>query len=131
MTRFEILTDRVVESLSDISSSRNGHVVYDLDQGTAISFTLKDTDDVHVIDSFLSAGTIFPLHHHEASSETLTLYSGNITVLCDEPGTDCIRHELQIGVPFFIPDGMNHLLHAKEDSWVLASLIPPDQDILK
>jgi len=131
MSNFEVLTEKLIANLKDISTEEKGHVVYELEQGTAITFTLKRNAMVHLLDSFLSADTIFPLHHHETSSETLILQSGNVTVICDEPGCEEIRHELKVGIPFFIPEGLNHFLHAKEDSWVLASLIPPDEGMLK
>ena len=128
---FDVLTAKTVESLSDISFREQDHIVYDLEQGTSITFTLHRNNASHVIRAFLSADTIFPLHKHDASAETLILESGNITVICDEPGCEKIRHELQPGVPLWIPEKLNHFLHAKEDSWVLAILIPPDKGMLK
>lgn len=131
MDRLEALTKKLVGELKDISIKQQDHIIYDIEQGTAISFTLKRDDDVHLLDSFLSAGTIFPLHHHDDSAETLILTSGEITVVCDEPGCDTHRQELQVGVPMYIPSGMNHFLHAKKDSWILATLIPPDAGMIK
>lgn len=128
---FAALTERVVESLSDISTREQGHIIYDLDQGSAITFTLHRNANSHVLRAFLSAGTIFPLHNHEASAETLILETGNITVMSDGQGDDQIRQELREGVPMWIPEKLNHFLHAKEDSWILAILIPPDQGMLK
>lgn len=128
---FEALTERVVESLSDISIKEQDHVVYELEQGTSITFTIHRNSHSHVLRGFLSSGTIFPLHHHEASAETMILESGKITVMSDGQGDNNIRQELREGVPMWIPENVNHFMHAKEDSWFIAILIPPDQGMLK
>ena len=133
MERLEALTQELVRNLSGISFKQKDHVVYNLEQGTAITFTLTHKPGVmHVLDSFLSAGTIFPLHEHEDSSETLILQEGEVTVICtDESCDQPFRHELKVGVPYFIPSRFGHVLHAKKDSWILATLIPPDAGMLK
>lgn len=128
---FEALTARVVDSLSDISIKEQDHVVYDLDQGTAISFTLHRNNDAHIIRMFLSSGTIFPLHKHDTSAETLIMESGKLTVMSDGQGEDNIRQELREGVPMWVPEKLNHFMTANEDSWLIAILIPPDQGMLK
>lgn len=127
---FDVLTHMAIESLKHISVKETDHVVYDLEQGSAIAFTLKENVNVQVLDSFMSKGTIFPLHHHVASSETLILEAGAVTVVCDDP--DCPEHraELKAGMPLTIPCKMNHFLHAKEDSWILAILVPPDKGMI-
>jgi len=130
MERFEELTDQLVRHLSDIPATKDDHVTsYEVEQGTSITFDLKRTADVDVIDSFLSEDTLFPLHAHKVSKEILILYKGAITVLCDDEGVEPIRHELRKGVPFFIPETTKHLLHATEDSWVLAILIPQETEL--
>lgn len=132
METLSALTDKLVTDLRTIShEEKPGYVIYDLEQGEAITFTLKCDKNIHVIDALLTEGTIFPLHQHDESYETLILQSGEVTVLCDEPGCETIRHELKPGQPFMIPSGMKHLLHAKKTSWILATLIPPDNGMFK
>ncbi len=131
MEKLDMITDAILQLDSISTKESGGHVIYELEEGNAISFTIKETDDVHVLDSFLSAGTVFPLHEHLESFETLILYKGEITVVCEEPGIDTIHKDLVKGEPFGIPCGMNHFLHAKKDSWILATLIPPDAGMLK
>jgi len=128
---FEALTEKTVAALSDISFKEQDHVIYDLEQGTCIAFTKLRNLNIHVVHAFMSAGTIFPLHYHDDSAETLILESGNMTVMCDEEGCEQIRHELKPGIPLWLPERLNHFLHAKEDSWILAILIPPDKGMLK
>lgn len=127
---FGVLTQLAIESLKHISVKESDHVIYELEQGSSISFTLKENQYIQVIDSFLSKGTIFPLHKHLAAAETFILERGAVTVICDNPGCDTNREELTPGVPLTIPCKMNHFLHANEDSWVLAILIPPDKGLI-
>lgn len=132
MERLEALAEKVLGDWKDISHiEKPGYIVYDLEQGEAVSFTLKDRPYVHVLDTLITADTIFPLHGHAQSFETLILQKGEVSIVCDEPGCTPIHHEMIRGEPFGIPKGISHFIHAKKTSWILATLIPPDADMLK
>jgi len=126
---FEVLTQMAIASLKHISVKETDHIVYSLEQGSAISFTLLSNPEIQVLHSFLSKDTIFPLHHHETSTETLFLESGNVSVVCDDCDKVPSKIELMPGDSITIKINTNHFLHAKKDSWILAILIPPDKGI--
>lgn len=128
MKELDMMTDALVNQLSSISHKEpDGHIEYDLEQGNAITFTLKKNKHIEVLDALLTEGTIFPLHEHKISFECMLMYNdGDVTVICDEPGCEPIRKKLVRGEPFGVPAGINHFLHAKKTSWILATLVPPD-----
>lgn len=128
MKDVDIYTDALINELGSISRKEaDGHVEYDLEQGHVITWTLKKNQYIEVIDALLTEDTIFPLHEHDLSFETMVMYTdGDVTVVCDEPGCEPMHKKLVKGEPFGVPPGVNHFLHAKKSSWILATLIPPD-----
>ena len=127
----DILTQKLITDLSRISSHQKGHVEYELEQGEALAWTLKSNKHIHVMDSFIEAGTMFPLHRHEGSAEIIVLYKGDISLVCEGCEQEAKHEQLKIGIPVYIPADMNHFIHARENSWVIAITIPPDSNMLK
>jgi len=111
----------MVDMSSLVVPTGNGMQEYKVDQGFAMSMTLKYNDEVAVAQSFLSAGTIFPYHNHENSAEVLIVYSGEVTVV-----TENERYVLKAGDSLRICQGCGHLLSAKMDVKIIAITIPPD-----
>ena len=121
MTKLNALTETLVQLETIIGKPYDGVVEYELEQGTAFSSQLKNNKQVAVVQSFLSAGTIFPYHNHEASQEVLVVYQGVVTVISDEGKT-----ELNPGDSLHICKGCGHMLHAKTDVKIIAITIPRD-----
>lgn len=120
MDRLKELTQLL--DLSTISSDdKSGLREYKLDQGTAFAIALKHNNDVAVVQSFMSAGSIFPYHEHVKSNEILVVYSGTVIVVTDED-----RFELSPGDSIAICAGCGHMLHAITDVKIIAITIPPD-----
>ena len=129
MCRLEAITKELIR-FDEISKRGADHTIYDLEQGTSISFDLHRDEEVDIFKSYLSKGAIFPLHCHEFSDETFTLISGKVTVICDEDGIEN-HHELELGVPFTVKRCVNHFLSVGEESWLIVMVIPPDVSMLK
>ena len=111
-----------------IGSGSVGFTEFNLDQGTAIGWLLFRDDYIHVIRSYMSAGAVFPLHEHEFSVEAITLYRGAVDIMVAD-GLKPRRVTLEVGKPFYMEKAVEHKLLAHEDSWMLATLIPPDPNL--
>jgi quercetin dioxygenase-like cupin family protein len=105
--------------------------VFKLKEGIVVSYRLYKDENLHCIRSYLSKGAIFPPHEHkEPTDETLILYSGKMSVIIDDPEiSEGKSIDMIIGKPYFFRAGDIHMLHAKEESWILSTLIPPDKNI--
>jgi quercetin dioxygenase-like cupin family protein len=121
----EALTQAVINAGSvDIPFHKDdGMQTYDLEQGTAMAFKLLKKPEIAVADSFLSKGTIFPLHNHDISIEVLFLYKGKVTLITEKIG----RKTLKPGDFISITKGDGHALLVKEDSWIVAITMPAEK----
>ncbi len=128
MEKLLALTQRI-QDISAISVKKDNYTTHNVEQGTSISFDLLRNEHVDVFNSFLSKGTIFPLHEHLESDEIFVLYTGDITIICDD-GKEVSKIKLQIGKPVVITKCTKHLLKVNADSWVIAVVIPPDLKLI-
>ena len=110
--KLPVLNDLVVSQGCD-------SVEYDAADGTCVGYGLYKTPDVSVQRAFMSKGTVFPVHAHEAT-EVLTIYKGKAMISCDGipdrvigPGQSC-----------YFPKGSGHSVKALEDTWMIAVAVP-------
>jgi len=122
MSRLDELTKKLINVSEITEQYRDGLTEYKLEKGSAFAVTLKHNEHVAVVQSFLSAGTIFPYHNHTHSQEVLVVYEGVVVVVSDHE-----RKELKAGDSLHICIGCGHLLHAKTDVKIIAITIPPDE----
>jgi quercetin dioxygenase-like cupin family protein len=127
MTKLEVLT-RQLQNIAAISTKVDGCTIHKLEQGTSMAFDILRNEYGDVFNSFLSNGTIFPLHEHPESDEIFILLNGKITVIYDT-GEEVSQHKLQIGRPLLILKGTKHLLKVNEDSWIISVIMPPDKTL--
>ena len=106
--------------LNDFVASENLNCIeYETADGTCVGHGLYKSPEVSVQRAFMSAGTVFPTHIHDAT-EVLTLYKGKARVECDGmpdrvigPGESC-----------YFPKGSGHTVEALEDTWMIAVAVP-------
>lgn len=113
---------------STLGSGGRGFTEFQLEHGTAIGWLLFRDDRVHVIRSYMSSGSVFPLHEHAISTEVIILYRGAVDILVADD-LKPRKVTMEIGKPFYLEKGIEHKLLAKEDSWMIATLIPPDANL--
>lgn len=133
MREVNLLTDRLLQ-IGDISSAvigsgQGAYREFELETGTAIGWTLFKNDNVHCMRAFLSQGTIFPLHEHQLSAETIILYKGSLEIHCGDVDCDPVKIIMAKGKPVYLEAAENHKLIALADSWVITTLIPPDKQL--
>jgi quercetin dioxygenase-like cupin family protein len=129
MKEVDFWTDQLL-TIGQIDSTKQGpdgvgFTEFHLEEGTAIGWTVYRDDYIHVIRAFLSKGAVFPLHEHQLSAENLILYKGAIDVYCGDD--EC--YELEVGKALHLEAGRNHKLVSLVDSWVMTTLIPPDEEL--
>lgn len=123
MRKLEEIIEKIV-ALKDISSdSSTGLREYRLEQGTAFTATVYQSEDIALAIGFFSEGTIFPYHRHDKSKEVLVVYKGDMTVI-----TDTRKVSLNVGESVELEPGEGHMLKIKKDSKLLVITIPPDFD---
>lgn len=130
MKEINRLTDEIMK-MSDLGiiTSAPGFREYKLEHGTLMGWSLLKNDKIECIRAYMSEGTVFPLHEHEFSAETMILYSGAVKVSCEGENCETELHSMEIGIPFHVEAGKCHKLYADEESRMIAIFIPPDKEL--
>ena len=114
---------------ADVGNGTNGYIEFQLENGTCLGWTLFRDDHGHAIRAFLSKGSVFPVHDHEESFETLVMYRGECELgFVNSAGQQELR-KMQLGKPAYLLKGQEHIIYAKEDTWFFMTLVPPDTNL--
>ena len=121
MKKLEAIYEQLINLQTITEDHQGGLREYKLEEGSAFAVALKHNKEVAVVQSFLSAGSVFPIHEHIDSDEVLVVYHGTVTVVTEED-----RFVLSPGDSLHVCKGCAHFLHAQTDVKIIAITIPPD-----
>lgn len=123
LERLRELTNNLTR-LSDITGPREQTCVVEwlVEKGYAVGARLYSTPEISVCRAFLSAGTVFPKHAHEAK-EWLLIVKGE-AVLTHADGR---IEELKPSVMCEVPMGDQHTITATTDVCVIGITMPFDR----
>ena len=94
-------------------------VTYDVEVGYACTRNLYVSSSVAVCNAEMTAGTIFPVHYHDAV-EFFIVHVGSLVVYADGERTD-----MGVGDVITLPSKVAHSVHSPVDAQFLAVSIPP------
>lgn len=102
-------------------------MVNEIEVNGGASIILYETHDksCQLISAFSYAGTIFPEHDHEESSEVMVVISGALKVVFPSSRPDEI---VRAGKSIFISKCEKHAVIYLEDTRICAVICPPDMD---
>ena len=128
LKKLEELTDKLppIPTLSNFSSfDENSNIInYTVNAGTAIGFQLLSEPKIVIQKTFLSIGTLFPLHTHNQSIEYLLVYDGKLKISFENGDISIIGEKEQ----FCVKPNRAHKVQALEDTWAIAIIIPREAD---
>lgn len=121
--KLKILTEELppVPKLSALVSQNDEitpYIEYAVEKGTAIGFAILYKDEISGQEAFMSKGTLFPFHIHDAL-EILIPYEGKLLV---RKGDEEI--EVNVGDTITFKQGESHCVTALEDTWMVGITIP-------
>lgn len=115
------LTEKLVTLGSISNDSTTGLREYKLKRGSGLTSTIYQSDDVAVAIGYFSQDAIFPPHCHLNSTEILTVFKGEMSVITDKRVVTLIAGQVIELVP-----GEVHMLKFHATTKLLITTIPPD-----
>lgn len=105
-----------------IKHSREEYVELDSKNGNIFGFDLFKDPNIDISRFFLSSGAIFDNHKHENSIEFMFIYEGELVFMLDEKPFNLKKFD-----SIFIPVGVPHYGCAKQNTWLVNILSPPEK----
>jgi quercetin dioxygenase-like cupin family protein len=119
------LTDDLpaIPKLEYFMRKEEGHVEYEVGNGTAISYSLLSQSEISVAKTFVSSGGKFPEHKHD-EKQFILIFVGSAVIYVDKK-----RQILKTGECMIFESSVPHRATALEDTWFIVITIPYSKDL--